>query len=108
MTFERRLVVAGLLAVFAVASLTAAKRFSVPLIAYVVEEALVQKLPAGTDPSDARRKFRDLISGLPGRQMKLDTLLAMSQYLERLQTVDPQELERLMAPNPAMQPGARP
>jgi hypothetical protein len=107
-TLKRRLIVAGFVAGFAVASLATAKRFSVSLIAYVTEEALIQKLPAGSDPPAVRRKFRALIAGLPDRQLKLERLLSMSQYLERLQTIDRQELERILAPNPARLPAGRP
>jgi hypothetical protein len=107
-TLKRRLIVAGLLTCFALAVLAAAKHYSVPLIAYVVEEALVQKLPAGTDPPVVRQKFQALIAALPDRQLKLEKLLYMSQYLEKLQTIDRQELEWLLTQNPAGLPAGRP
>ena len=108
MTLKRRLIVAGLLTGSALAMLAAARLYSVPLIAYVVEEALVQKLPAGTDPLVVRRRFQALVAALPDRQRKVEKLLAMSQYLEKLQTLDRQELEWLLTRNPAEPPAGRP
>ncbi len=101
MTIKRRLMVAGLLAVLALSALLIAKRYSVSMIAYVVEEALVQKLPAGIDPALTRSRFQTLMSQLPDRQVRLEKLLAMSQYLEKLQTIDREELERLLTKDAA-------
>ncbi len=78
-------------------ALAIAKYYSASLIAYVVEEALVQKLPAGMDPALARTRFHAFMSKLPDRQARLEKLLSMSQYLEKLQTLEPQELDRLLA-----------
>jgi hypothetical protein len=103
MTLKRRLMVAGFSACLALTAVLTAKRYSVPMIAYVVEEAVIQKLPAGEDPSLIRARFRGLISRIPDRQVRLEKLLSMSQYLERLQMLEPQELERLLSTN---EPGA--
>jgi len=99
MTLNRRLMVAGLLACLSLTALLTAKHYSVPMIAYVVEEAVVQKLPAGADPSLIRTRFRALISEIPDRRVRLEKLLSMSQYLEKLQMLEPQELERLLIKN---------
>jgi hypothetical protein len=101
MKIGRRLIVAGLLAVIALSALLVAKRYSVSMIAYVVEEALVQKLPAGIDPALTRSRFQSLMSQLPDRQARLEKLLAMSQYLEKLQTIDREEWERLLTKDAA-------
>jgi hypothetical protein len=107
MKFKLRLMVAGMCACISLAFLVTAKRYSARLIAYVVEEAIIQKLPAGEDPSLMRARFRALISDLPDREARLEKLLTMSQYLEKLQMLDPQELERLLKrnePNAARSP----
>jgi hypothetical protein len=106
-TLKRRLIVAGIAVSLAAAILVTAKRFSVSLIAYVVEEALVQKLPAGTDPPVVRREFRTLIAGVPDEKLKLEKLLTLSQYMEKLQTIERPELERLLT-RPAGLPSSPP
>jgi hypothetical protein len=40
-----------------------------------------------------------LISEIPDRRVRLEKLLSMSQYLEKLQMLEPQELERLLIKN---------
>ena len=108
MTLKRRLIVAGLAAGFAGAVLVTAKRSSVSLISYIVEEALVQKLPAGTDPEVVRREYRSMVAALPEGHLKLEKLLSMSQFLEKLQTIERRDLEQLLAAKPARFPSAPP
>lgn len=97
MTLKKRLVTASILGCLALCAFSVARHYSVPLISYVVEEALIQKLPAGMDSGKVRSRFQASISELPDRQAKLERLLGMSQYLEKLQTVEYQDLERLLA-----------
>jgi len=105
---KRRLFVAGLAVCLAAALLVTAKKYSVSLIAFVVEEALIQKLPAGSDPTAVRLEFRNMLAGLPDRQLRLERLLYMSQYLEKLQDLDRPELERLLTIKAAGIPAAPP
>ena len=105
---KRRLIVAGLAACLAAVLLVTAKRYSVSLISLVVEEALIQKLPAGSDSEGVRLEFRTVLADLPDRQQKLGKLLYMSQYLEKLQTLDQAELKRLLTLKAAVLPSTSP
>ncbi len=99
MALKQRLIVAGLFAGLALSALATAKHFSSAMIAYVVEEALVQKMPPGYDSRIARDRFHTLMSRIPDRRARLEKLLFMSQYLETLQVLAPRELDELLAGN---------
>ncbi len=89
--------VAGVFAGLALSALATAHYYSASMIAYVVEEALVQKLPVGSDPRPVRVKFHILMAELPDRRVRMERLLSMSQYLEKLQVLEPRDLDRLLA-----------
>ncbi len=107
MRLKQRLVVSGLFAAIALSSFAVAKHFSSSMIAYVVEEALVQKLPSGYDPQLARSKFRSVLSELPDRKARVEKLLSMSQYLEKLQVLEPREVDQLLTVERAGGPAGR-
>ena len=86
-----------ILALLALGAYGAASYYSTDLIAYVVEQALIQKLPAGADPAEFHRKLRSLLAASPDRQVKLAKLLQMSQYMEKVQRLSQAELEALFA-----------
>jgi hypothetical protein len=96
MTFPNRLAVVGILAVLALLVYGAATHYSEELVSYVVEQALLQKLPPDSDSDQAINQFRHLLSTLPSRQAKLEKLIYLSQYLEKLQILTPQELDQLL------------
>ncbi len=96
MPFRKRLWIVGILTMSGVLAYGTARHYSETLISYVVEQALLQKLPAGFDPAQSRDRFRDLLSSLPNHQARLEKLLSLSQYLEKLQTLTPQELDQLL------------
>ncbi len=96
MPFPCRLTIIAILTAMALTVYGISKHYSSSLIAYVVEEALLQKLPAGADPALVRTQFHSLMSALPDRRARLEKLLSMSQYLEKLQKLTKQELEELL------------
>ena len=96
MPFRKRLVIVGILAGLALVAYCAATFYSEELVSYVVEQALVQKLPPDSDTVGARNRFRYLLSTLPGRQAKLEKLISLSQYLEKIQYLTQQELDQLL------------
>ncbi len=97
MALKLRLVVAGLITGLGLSVLGVARHYSAPIITYVVEEALIQKLPTGTDSNLVRSRFHAMLGQIHDRKSRLERLLAMSQYLEKLQVLEPQDLDRLLA-----------
>jgi hypothetical protein len=100
MTFRNRLMVVSLLGAAAVTAYGAGRYYSPALISYVVEQALVQKLPQGVDPEEARGRYRDLMGSIPDRKSRLEKLLFLSQYLEKLQILTREELDQLLKRDP--------
>ena len=86
------------LALAVAAGAYAAARFASPsIVAYVVEETLVQKLPPGTDPVAVRARFHTMLHGHPGSAARLERLMEIAQVLEKSQRLTPSELEHLLA-----------
>jgi hypothetical protein len=96
MPFPRRLIVMAALAAVALTAYGTSRYFSASLITYVVEHALLQKLPPGADPIAVRGRFHGLMSELPDRRAKLEKLLFLSQYLEKVQRLTSRELDELL------------
>lgn len=96
MALRQRLGVMGLLAFAALAIYGMGRYYSPTLMAYVVEQTLAEKSPPGTDPAMLRSRFEALISASPSREAKLETLLRLSQYLEKVQELTRPELEMLL------------
>lgn len=96
MSFRRRAGIVGLLFVVFLVAYGTARFYSHTLVIYVVEQALIQKAPAGTDPALIRMRFHALLATVPDNNAKLAKVLAMSQYLEKVQTLTSEELEQLL------------
>ncbi len=95
-TFGQRLVVVGSIALLFLLIYGIAKSYSNDIVAYVVEQALLQKIPEGTDPGPVRKRFESLLASAP-EDVKLLKLMALSSYLEKVQKLTPGELDRLLA-----------
>jgi hypothetical protein len=78
------------------AAYAAGRHFSPGIVAYVVQEALVQKAPSGSDPAEIRRRFQALAAEYREPGARLEKLLAISLRLEKLQVLETGELERLL------------
>jgi hypothetical protein len=100
MSFRRRAGIVGVLSVMALAAYGTARYFSDSLVFYVVEQSLLQKAPPGMDPTMIRARFRTLLSNIPDRNARLARALAISQSVERVQTLAPTELEQLLSVTP--------
>jgi hypothetical protein len=98
MAFKQRITVLGILALLFLAAYGAAKAYSPAIVAYVVEQALVQKAPEGMSPILVRERFQALLASTPG-ELKMLKLLALSNYLEKVQKLTPAELNRLLRPD---------
>ncbi len=87
----------GLLLAIASVSYGAAKYYSPSLVAYVVEQTLIQKAPSGTDPVLLKSRLSAFLSAAPDKRLKMERLLGISAYLEKVQSLTPAELDDLLA-----------
>ena len=95
-TFKQRIPVLCLAAVFFLAAYGIARHYSPALVAYVVSRTLIQKVPEGTNPAQVEKRLERLTAAMPPDD-KLKKMLALSNYLEKVQKLTPAELERLLA-----------
>ncbi len=96
MTVQKRSVV--MFALIASASILygAARHYSPALVQFVVEQSLEQKAPSGTDLNQTRERLRSLLSKTPDQHARMEKLLRISQYLEKVQQLSPDELNELL------------
>jgi hypothetical protein len=99
-TIRKRSAVIGSLFVLALGLYFAAKQYSSFLILYVVEQSLIQKAPEGTDPARLRARFHSHIAAVPDQDARLERLLRISQYLEKVQHLTAAQLDGLLAGPP--------
>ncbi len=97
MTIQRRSLVAGFLLALAFILYGTAKYYSPALILYVVEHSLIQKAPAGTDAAQLQKRLRELLEKDPDRNAQMKKLLRISEYLEKVQHLRPEEVDSLLA-----------
>ncbi len=97
MSFRRRAAIVGLLVAVAAGIYIPARFYSHSLVIYVVEQSLIQKAPPGTDPAAIHERLHALLAAIPGRDAKLARVLAISQFVEKVQTLTPQDLEQLLS-----------
>jgi len=95
----RLAVLGGLAALFLVIS-SAARHYSPRLIGAIVEQALIEKAPAGTEPAWVRSRVAAILAEKGEDAERLDWLLAASQRLEKVQVLTRAELEHLLESNP--------
>jgi hypothetical protein len=97
MTFRQRTLILLCLGILACGAYATARIYSATLVAYVVEESLIQKAPDGADAGLIRARFQGLVHSLPDRRSRLQRLMEMSQVLEKVQRLDPAGVERLLS-----------
>ncbi len=66
------------------------------MVAYVVEETLIQKAPAGMDPHVLRSRLESRLAVCPDKATRLQRLMEIAQKLERVQTLTPEQLESVL------------
>ncbi len=92
----RSIIIAVLLAVSS--CLYGAARCYAPILAlHVVEQTLLQKAPEGISKSRLRERFHALLAQAQDPAAKMARLFAISERLEKAQTLTPEELEELLA-----------
>jgi hypothetical protein len=97
MSIQKRSIIVVVLFAFALTLYGAAKYYSPSLILYVVEQSLIQKAPAGTDTVLLQNRLRTHLSTISDQSAQMRRLLRISEYLEKVQHLTPEELDRLLA-----------
>ena len=97
MNIRKRSLILGLLLAVALVFYGAARYYSPFLVEYVVEQTLIQKAPSGTDPVLLKARLRTLLSAAPNQELRMESLLRISSYLEKVQSLTPGELNDLLA-----------
>lgn len=98
MAIQKRLIVAAAILFFASILYVAGRHYSPLLIQYVVEQSLIQKAPASVDPGSLPARLHVVLSAIPDQSAKTRRLLRISEYLEKVQFLTPEDLDKLMAP----------
>jgi hypothetical protein len=96
MTIQRRLLFAASLFAFVLALYGIGKHYSTPLIVYVVEQSLAQKAPAGIESTQLHERLHCYLNSAPDNNKKMERLLRISEYLEKVQYITPEELNELI------------
>ena len=96
--FKWRISVLGVMAVLFLLVYGIGRYYSPRIVGYVVEEAVVQKAPEGMSPMIVRKRFETVMS-VTRVQDKMLKLLALSNYLEKVQKLTPAELIELLPGN---------
>ena len=97
MAIQKRSIIVGILFAFALTLYGAAKYYSPFLIRHVVEQSLKQKAPPGTDIAHLQDRVRAHLSTAADQNAKIKRLLRISEYLEKVQHLTPEELDKLLA-----------
>ena len=91
MTIQKRASIISVLLVFAFILYCVARHYSPSLVYHVVEQSLIQKAPSHVDPPMARRRLESLLRAEPDNKARLHRLLKISEYLEKIQSITPEE-----------------
>ena len=102
LTFRQRITILCILAILFLGTYGIAHRFSPTIVAYVVEQSLIQKTPDGMSQTQAKQRFETWLSAARPED-KLMKLLELSRYLEKVQALTPEEMNHLLADNAAQQ-----
>ena len=103
MPIRKRLGIAVILVLPALAAYILGRQYAPDVITFVVEHTLVEKSPPGTDSELVKSRFRNMIAGCATTETRMRTLLQLSQYMEKVQELSIPELESLLRGAP---PGA--
>ena len=93
--FKWRISVLGVKATLFLLAYGIGRYYSPWVVGYIVEEAMVQKAPEGMSPTAVRKRFEAVIA-VTRTQDKMLKLLALSNYLEKVQKLTPAELIELL------------
>ncbi|MCL2877379.1 MAG: hypothetical protein FWF13_01210 [Acidobacteria bacterium] len=94
MTIQKRALILSALAALALIFYCAAGYYSPDLIYHVVEQSLIQKAPPGVDAPAVRRRLEALVYAEPDKKARVQRLLEISGYLEKIRRLTPEEWDR--------------
>jgi hypothetical protein len=96
--FRQRIAVLGLIGLCFLAVYGAGVHFSPMMVTYVVGQALIQKAPDGISTVTVRARYEAFLAAAPPAA-RLAKVMALSNYLEKVQKLTPTELDRLLTPD---------
>jgi len=98
MAIRNRWIIAAVVLLLASVLYGAGQHYSPFLIQYVAEQSLMQKAPASTDPEHLQNRLRSTLAAIPDRDAKMRRLLRISEFLEKTQSLTPEDADKLLAP----------
>ena len=96
MTIQKRASILSALAALVLILYCAAAYYSSNLIFHVVEQSLIQKAPSDIKASEVRRRLETLVHSEPNKKARLQRLLNISEYLEKVQRITHEEWELIV------------
>jgi hypothetical protein len=91
MTIRKRSIVMAALLIFALTSYGIARYYTPSLILHVVEQSIIQKAPPGIKAQMVHQRLHSLLSEMPDQNSRMERLLRISQYLEKIQHLTTEE-----------------
>lgn len=93
MTIQKRALILSALFAVALTFYSVAGYYSQNLIYHVVEQALIQKIPADVDSRTVKLRLEALVRAEPDKKVRIQRLLKISEYLEKKQRLTQEEWE---------------
>jgi len=96
-SFRNRSIVVATILLLGLITYAAAKYYAPSLVLYVVEQTLIQKAPEGSNPALLRERLHSLLAEITDENEKMARLLRISEQLEKVQILKPEDLDNLLA-----------
>jgi len=97
MKIQNRVAIVVLIAAISSFLYVAARHYSPSLVLYVVEQALMQKAPPEIPPAVLHERLHALLAATPDENERMKKLLRISERLEKVQKLTPEETNDLLA-----------
>ena len=104
MTIQKRFGILIVLFMIAAALYGTARFYAPFLVFHVVEQTLIQKAPPGTDPRLLHERLNALISAAPSREVQMQELFRISEYLEKYQILNSEQMDEILAQKSSLLP----
>jgi hypothetical protein len=104
MTIQKRSLVLAAALALALAAYGVVRYHAPALIQHVVVQSLIQKAPAGVEESTVQRRLQTYLEAEPDGKTRLQKLLRLSAYLEKVQRLTHEEWDGLLTPEGAVLP----
>jgi hypothetical protein len=97
MIFRKKSLIMAVLLVFASITYGTARHYAPVLIHYVVIQSLIQKAPSGVNAMMVQQRLQTHLSTAPNQSIRMQRLLHISAYLEKVQHLAPEEWNSLFS-----------